>query len=306
MASQVPALTPVTAVTTWQFVPLVSGPLLLLAALYLAGARTVARQHPGRPWPRARTAAFIAGLAAIAVALQGSDGVYDDVLLRAHMVQHLLLIMVAPPLLVYGRPVTLLLHAVKNPWHRRAIRVVRSPTVTVVTWPPFSVALYSLVVLATHLTPLILATGWLHDGEHLAYLMAGYLYFLTVVGFEPARWRPSLFARYLLLLAAMPADIATGAALMLARPFGSFSASDVHAAGVIMLAGSELIMTSLALLLAVNLVRSPGTAREAVSGLKEYNAYLSLLGSRTAQTGSPPPAGSWAGTRTGTEDERGQ
>jgi quinol-cytochrome oxidoreductase complex cytochrome b subunit len=49
-----------------------------------------------------------AGLAVVAVALQGSAGVHDDVLFSAHMVQHLLLIMAAPPLLVFGRPVTLL------------------------------------------------------------------------------------------------------------------------------------------------------------------------------------------------------
>src|SRR5205807_8992977 len=100
------------------------------------------------------------------------------------------------------------------------------------------------------LPPLILATDWLHDGEHLAYLLAGYLYFLPVVGSEPARWRPSLFGRYLLLLVAMPADIVTGAVLMLTRPFGGYSAADAHAAGVIMLACSETGMTALALLLA--------------------------------------------------------
>jgi|tagenome__1003787_1003787.scaffolds.fasta_scaffold20923901_3 cytochrome c oxidase assembly factor CtaG len=281
------ALTPGTALTTWQFTPLVSGPLLLLAGAYLAGARMVARRHPLRPWPRSRTVAFLAGLAVIATAIEGSDGIYDDVLLRAHMVQHLLLIMMAPSLLVYGRPVTLLLHATRNPWHRRVIRIVRSETVTALTWPPFSVALYSMVVLATHLTPLILATGWLHDGEHLAYLAAGYLFFLSVIGSEPAGWRPSLFSRYLLLLAAMPADIATGAALLLVRPFGGFGAADVHVAGVIMVAGSELIMTTLAILLAVTLVRTPGTARETVSGLAHYNARLALLESKPPRARTP-------------------
>jgi hypothetical protein len=43
--------------------------------------------------------------------------VYDDVLFSAHMVQHVLLIMVAPPLLVFGRPVMLLLHSAANPVH---------------------------------------------------------------------------------------------------------------------------------------------------------------------------------------------
>lgn len=270
-------LTPVTALTTWQFVPLVSVPLALGAALYLAGTRAVARRHPARPWPRGRSAAFLAGLAVIAAAICGSDGVYDDVLLRAHMVQHLLLIMVAPPLLVYGRPVTLLLHAARNPWHARVIRVLRSPAVTALTWPPLCVLLYSAVVLGTHLTPLILARGWLHDGEHLAYLVAGYLFFLPVIGSEPARWRPSLFGRYLLLLAVMPADIVTGAFLMLTRPFGGYGAADVHDAGIIMLGGSELIMTALALLIAARLVHPRAAAGEAAGGLGEYNAYLARL-----------------------------
>jgi putative copper resistance protein D len=283
-------LTPVAALTTWQFVPQVSVPLALCAALYLAGARAVARRHPARPWPRARTAAFMAGLAVIAAAIQGSDGVYDDVLLRAHMVQHLLLIMTAPPLLVYGRPVTLALHAAGNPWHARLIRVLRSRAVTALTWPPFCVALYSAVVLVTHLTSLVLATGWLHDGEHLAYLVAGYLFFLPVVGSEPARWRLPLFGRYLLLLAAMPADIVTGAFLMLSGPVGGYATADVHDAGIIMLGGSELIMTALAVLLAVNLLRSPA-GRVKASGLAEYNAALALLeaGLSERARGSAPP-----------------
>lgn len=266
--------------------PLVSGALAFFAGLYLAGIRAVARRHPVRPWPRRRTLAFLGGLAVIAVALQGSDGVYDDVLLRAHMVQHLLLIMAAPPLLVYGRPVTLLLHAVRGAWHRGVIRVVRSRAATTLTWPPLTVALYSLVVLGTHLTPLILARGWLHDAEHIAYLVAGYLFFLPVVGAEPIRWRPSRFYRYVLLLAAMPADIVVGAAYMVAGPFGPYRAADVHGAGLIMLAGSELVMASLAMLIAVGLVRSPsgsdGRTRPA-STLEEYNARLAAL----AGAGSP-------------------
>ncbi len=285
-----PVLTPVTALTTWQFVPLVSGPLLLSAALYLGGARVATRRYPRRPWPPARTAAFLAGLAAVAVAVCGSDGVYDDVLLRAHMVQHLLLIVVAPPLLVYGRPVTLLLHATRNPWRRRVVRMVRSPAVTALTWPPLCLALYCAVVLVTHLTPLILVRGWPHDGEHLAYLVAGYLFFLPVVGSEPARWRPPIFARYLLLLAAMPADIVTGAALMLSRPFGGYSAADVHGAGLIMLAGSELIMTALAIVLAVRLVRSPAAQRQADGALTRYNAGLALLEPGSAADGRAPGA----------------
>ena len=125
-AGSLPPLTAATALRVWQFAPVVSGVLLLLAAGYLAGVWRVARRHPARPWPAARTIAFLAGLAVTGVATQSSIGAYDDVLFSDHMVQHLLLIMVAPPLLVLGRPVTLLLHSVGNPGHTWVKRAVRS------------------------------------------------------------------------------------------------------------------------------------------------------------------------------------
>jgi cytochrome c oxidase assembly factor CtaG len=288
-----PPLTPSSALTSWQFVPLVSGPLAVLAACYLAAVTRVRGRRgrlTARPWPGGRTAAFLAGLAVVAVATQGSVAVYDDTLLSAHMVQHLLLIMVAPPLLVFGRPVTLLLHAARNPWHTRVKRVLRSRVVTALTCPPFAVALYSAVVLGTHLTGLLTAQGALHDAEHGAYLVTGYLYFLPVIGSEPLRWRVPALGRYLLIVVAMPADIITGAVLMLHGRIGAYSAGDVRAGGLIMVAGGELIMTAIAVALAVVIVRDlDGAARRArraqpaLSGadpgadLTAYNAYLASL-----------------------------
>ena len=87
-----PPLTVTTAVTTWEFAPLVSFALAVLAVAYLAGVRAVARRYGTRPWhfpeqlsqprtipsrrawPVARTASFLCGLAMIAVATQGSPG----------------------------------------------------------------------------------------------------------------------------------------------------------------------------------------------------------------------------------------
>jgi putative copper resistance protein D len=137
--------------------------------------------------------------------------------------------------------------------------------------------LYSAAVLGTHLTGVLLARGAAHDGEHAAYLAAGYLYFLPVVGSEPIRWRVSVLGRYLLLLAAMPADIATGAVLMLHGPLGPYGAADVRAAGVIMLAGSDLIMAGLAVALAAVLVTERAKSAATPAGLAAYNARLASL-----------------------------
>ena len=289
-----PPLTAGDALAAWQFAPLVSALLTLLAAAYLGCVRIVGRRHPARTWPAGRTAAFLLGLATIGVATQSSVGVYDDVLFSIHMIQHLLLIMVAPPLLIFGRPVTLLLHAARNPLHTRIKQVLRSPVVSGLTWPPVAVTLYAAVVVSTHLTPLmnlVLENEAVHDAEHALYLVAGYLYFLPVIGSEPVRWRLSAFGRYLLLLITMPVDTLVGVVLMLiprelfpayarvGRTWGPGLVTDLHQGGLIMLAGSDLIMAVLAVTLAVNFVGASGGSRSGPGAdLDAYNAYLGALG----------------------------
>jgi cytochrome c oxidase assembly factor CtaG len=293
-------LTLADAVTAWQFALVVSGALTLLAAAYLAGVWLVARRHPARPWPAGRTLAFLCGLGTVAVATQGSAAVYDDVLFSAHMVQHLLLIMVAPPLLVLGRPVTLLLHVARNPVRARVTHVLRSPLVSALTWPPAAAALYAAVVIGSHLTPLmnvVLENSAVHEAEHVLYLVAGYLYFLPIIGSEPIRWRLTAFGRFMLLLVTMPVDTLVGVVLMLVshelfpayarerRAWGPSLVADLHHGGLIMLAGSDLIMTGLAVALAVGLVRARGTPRGDRAGdLEAYNAYLAGLSNRNTAT----------------------
>ena len=129
-------------VTRWQFAPEVTGFVAVAAALYLWAVLRVRRRHPARPWPWRRTALFLGGLAVIVIATQCGIGAYDDVLFSVHMVQHLLLIMVAPPLLVLGQAAILLLHAGRGPLHTWTIKVLRSRVRVALAWPPVGVALY--------------------------------------------------------------------------------------------------------------------------------------------------------------------
>ena len=184
--------------------------------------------------------------------------------------------MMAPVLLVVGRPVILLLHSAGNPVHSWVKRVVRSRTVTALTWPPATVVLYCAVVAGTHLTSLmnlVVENDGVHDAEHALYLVTGYLFFLPVLGSEPIRWRVPMAGRYLMLLVSMPVDTAVGVLLMIAphemfpayahagRTWGPSLLADLHAGGVIMWAGSDSIMTVLALAVAVLLIRDPRQAR---------------------------------------------
>jgi putative copper resistance protein D len=220
----------------------------------------VRRRHPARPWPLYRTALFLGGLAVIVIATQSGIGSYDDVLFWDHMVQHLLLLMVAPPLLVVGQPATLLLHASRNPLHTWAKKALRSRAVAALTWPPFGVALYTATVVVTHLTGFmnpVLSSDAVHDAEHVLYLVAGYLYFLPLIGREPIRWRVSYPTRIFLLFVAMPVDAFTGLALgsMGGNPFPRLAQgrpdwapsplSDVHIGGAVMWVGGAGIMFAL-------------------------------------------------------------
>jgi cytochrome c oxidase assembly factor CtaG len=261
MGSQ--ALPPVSGpeiVTQWQFAPVVTGLVVLAAGLYLWGVLRVRRRHPVRPWPMWRTALFVGGLAVVVIATQSGIGSYDDVLFWDHMVQHLLLLMVAPPLLVVGQPVTLLLHASRNPVHTWTKKLLRSHPVTWITWPPFGVALYVGVIVGTHLTGfinLVLANEAVHNAEHALFLLAGYLYFLPLIGREPIRWKVSYPSRIFLLFIAMPVDAFTGLVLgsesgnpfpnlALGRPSWAPSPiSDVHIGGAVMWVGGAGLMFGL-------------------------------------------------------------
>jgi putative membrane protein len=132
---------------------------------------------------------------------------YADRLLSVHMVQHLLLMQLAPPLLLLGRPVTLALAAssvavrprLARFAHGRIARFLGSP---VVGFGSFTVALWLL-----HLTPLYAAAVTdpaLHALEHLVFLATALLFWWPIVARDPGSARLSHPARLLYLFLSMP------------------------------------------------------------------------------------------------------
>src|SRR5579862_9440080 len=251
------------AFTQWQFAPAVTAAVTVAAGLYMWGVVRVLRRHPARPWPAWRTGMFLAGLAVIVLATESGVGAYDDLLLWDHMVQHLMLIMVAPPLLITGQPITLLLHASRNPLHTWTKRVLRSPPVTLLTWPVFGALAYAVVIPVTHLTGvanLVERNQTLHNAEHVVFLVVGYLFFLPVLGREPIRWRLSYPVRFVLLILLMPVDTFTGLVLGYGNagtpgiPLGPRPSwapgpvADLHAGGAVMWIGGDAIMFGLMML----------------------------------------------------------
>jgi cytochrome c oxidase assembly factor CtaG len=292
----------------WQFAPVVTALVAAAAALYLWGVWRVGRRHPARPWRWWRTAFFFAGLAAIVLATESGIGAYDDVLFWDHMVQHLMLIMVAPPLLVAGQPVTLLLHASRNPLHTWTKRVIRSRVVSFLTWPPFTLAAYAAVIVSTHLTGLITTTithPLLHDAEHAVYLVVGYLFFLPIVGSEPIRWRLSYPIRFLMLAVAMPVDTFTGLILTMqgtplratngpAPPGSPNPLQDIHWAGAIMWVAGDALMFGFMMLVFLMWARSDQGGDSSLGWLEKVRS--NSFEHATRQGASPAAAGASTAT----------
>jgi cytochrome c oxidase assembly factor CtaG len=299
-------------VAVWQFAPVVTGAVVVAAGLYLWGVRRVARRHPARPWPAWRTWMFLGGLAVVVLATESGIGSYDDVLFWDHMVQHLMLIMVAPPLLIVGQPITLLLHASRNPLHTWVRRIVRSRPASFLTWPVFGIAAYAGVVVGAHLTGLanlVDTNPALHDAEHAAFLVVGYLFFLPVLGREPIRWRLSYPVRFIILVLIMPVDTFTGLVLGYGtagtpgipqgpRPAWAPSpVQDLHTGGAVMWIAGDAIMFGLMML--VFLMWSMDE-RAATSGRGWFEAARrASLATLVASHPAPPAAAEGEGAAAG-------
>ena len=309
-------------VTDWQFAPVVTAAVLVAAGLYLWGVVRVARRHPARPWPAWRTGMFLGGLAVVVLATESGIGSYDDLLFWDHMIQHLMLIMIAPVLLIFGQPITLLLHASRNPLHTWAKRVLRSRVASFLTWPVFGFAAYAAAVMAAHLTSLatqIDANETLHNAEHVLFLVVGYLFFLPILGSEPIRWRLSYPVRFIILVLVMPVDTFTGLVLGYGTagtpgvpvgprpPWAPDPVADLHTGGAVMWVAGDALMFGLMML--VYLMWSMDE-RSAASGrgwleAARRNSLASLVAARpapvaSAGAGAPAtaeagPAGSAAG-----------
>jgi putative membrane protein len=206
--ASIPAPTVAFLLFGWSFDPLVQTLTIGTGLLYLVGVRSVDRAHPKNPVPRVRIAAFLGGLFALEVALQSGMAAYDDTLFSAHMVQHMLLVLVAAPLLVLGAPITLLLRAA-TPEQRKLLilPVLHSRPVRFLGHPVVAWILFTVVMWGTHLTPLFeaaLVDPMAHYFEHALFLGSALLFWWPVVGADPGPYRMSYPARMLYLGLQMP------------------------------------------------------------------------------------------------------
>jgi putative membrane protein len=176
-------------VRAWEVEPLV---LVLLAASawgYRRGTRRLRLEvSPGRGLQRWEIACYWAGWWTLAVALASPLHPWGQVLFSAHMTQHELLMLVAAPLLVLGRPVVAFLFALPRSDAREWSRLARGPrfqriwrvlTVPLVAWIVHAVALWSWHVPA--LFQAALRSEGVHHLQHASFFGSALLFWWALL-----------------------------------------------------------------------------------------------------------------------------
>ncbi|HUI04368.1 MAG TPA: cytochrome c oxidase assembly protein [Acidimicrobiales bacterium] len=216
-----------------------------LVVWYLGAVRRLARR--GRRWSPWRTASFVGASALVMVAVQSGLAAYDDEVFTAHVVQHLLLMNLAPILFALSAPMTLALQAAGRPVQQRLLAVLHHRAVAFVTRPVFVAIVAYGTMIGYFLTPfygLSLEHTWLHDLSHLHFLVSGCLFWWLVVGRDPSPWRLSHAAKLGLLAVGIPVNallglVLTGSRVSVAPAF--HTVADTHRGGSVLWIVGELI-----------------------------------------------------------------
>jgi putative membrane protein len=178
-----------TILSWWSWEPFTIALLALSGALYAAGlARLWRRAGVGQGIKRWEALCFAAGWLALIVALLSPVDVLGGILFSAHMVQHELLILVAAPLMVLGRPLAPFLWALPPAGRDVAAEWTRSPAFAA-TWSvltaPFAVFLiHGLALWIWHLPSLYQATlenDFLHALQHLSFFLSAALFWWALI-----------------------------------------------------------------------------------------------------------------------------
>lgn len=250
-------LAPRTPWLAWSFEPLPAIALAMAAVAYAAGLAGARRR--GRPAPGAgRIAAFYAGLGAIGLALLGPPDAFADDSFLVHMLQHLLMLILAPRLLIEGRPVQVALRAAPpatvraisgrlgaNRAWRIAARVLASP------W--FVFLAYNVNLVLWHVPryyEAALRSAWVHELEHALFFGTALLFWWIIVDPHPRHHKASPHAVYALSMTTCLAGNVLAAALTLSpevlygwyaergpNPFGLDPLVDQRLGGAVMWAG---------------------------------------------------------------------
>ncbi|HKQ87684.1 MAG TPA: cytochrome c oxidase assembly protein [Candidatus Acidoferrales bacterium] len=265
---------------SWTFPPVVTALNLLAALLYLRGWLALRSMLPEKfaPW---RAVSFFASLATLQIALASPIDAFDAFFLTDHMIQHLLLMMVVPPLVLVGNPGVPMMRGLPRVARRAVGWLLKHPPVSwiadLISRPALCWLLFTVAMLGWHLPrpyDLALRSSAWHEAEHATFFLTSILFWWPVIQPWPshARWPRWSLIPYLLL-----ADFANSGLcaflvfsgrifypfyLQLPRIYGLSVENDQVIAGAVMWAIGSLAFLIPAVAIAVNLLSPsrPGAA----------------------------------------------
>ncbi|MFD8702402.1 cytochrome c oxidase assembly protein [Kitasatospora sp. NPDC059648] len=293
---------------------------LVALALYLVGVVRLYRR--GDRWPIGRVVGWVAGVASMLLVTCSGLNDYGMVLFSAHMIQHMVLSMLTPILLLLGAPITLALRALRPAGKGRPrgprellVALLHSRYVRVISHPAFTIPMFIASLYGVYFTPafdFLMQYRLGHIFMMVHFLMTGLTFFWPIMGVDPGPHRPGHVMRIIELFMGMPFHAFFGVAVMMAShplvstftvqaaPPGTDLLEDQKLAGGITWAFGE-IPTALVLIALVYQWmgseqrqarrRDRAEDRSGDAELEAYNAYLASLhkggGRRPAAPASP-------------------
>lgn len=196
--------------------------IILAALLYLKGVRILGKR--GDKWPLGRTASFLIGLLIVNYAVNGAIGVYSHFGFSYHMIEHMILGMIAPIALVLGAPITLALRTLPTGRNSEEegprnilVRFLHSKYAKFMTNPVVALMIFDGSLFVLYFTGLFGTLMGSHLGHlfmNVHFLLAGALFFHVIVGVDPNPNRPPNIVRMVILFAAMSIHAFFSIALM--------------------------------------------------------------------------------------------
>lgn len=282
-----------------------------LLGLGLYGWGVVRLRRRGDSWPVSRTVFFTVGVLSVALVMCTKLNDYGMVMFSVHMVQHMVISMLSPILLLLGAPVTLALRALPVASRRGSkgprellLALLHSHYMRIVTHPVFTIPLFIASLYALYFTPLfdfLMGSRTGHVSMMVHFLAVGLVFFWPIMGVDPGPHRPGYVMRMLELFAGMPFHAFFGIALMMATEpmikayenppasLGIDALTDQNAAGGIAWAFSEIPSVLVLIALVFQWYRSEqrqakrldrAADRDGDKELEAYNAYLASLQAR--------------------------
>lgn len=168
---------------------------------------------------------FVVGVLSIALVMCTKLNDYGMVMFSVHMVQHMVISMLSPILLLLGAPVTLALRALPVAGRGRTgprellLKLLHSRYMKIITHPVFTIPLFIASLYGLYFTPIfdfLMGSKTGHIAMMVHFLAVGLVFFWPIMGVDPGPHRPGYVMRMLELFAGMPFHAFFGIALMMA------------------------------------------------------------------------------------------